>query len=93
MGSECLRRFICKVEDAFQIPGRGCVVVPGLPLGGEIQARIGDGVLLKRPDGSELATTIRGFELGGGSEVAASAMLLADVTKADVPIGTEVWLS
>ena len=88
-----MKMLICVVEDVFQITGRGCVIVPGLPIGAEIQVRIGDALVLRRPDGSEVATSIRGMESGVRRENGGIAILLADVTKADVPIGTEVWLA
>ena len=77
-----MKTFVYTVEDVFQITGRGCVVMAG------------DGVVLKRPDGSEIATTVRGTDPGVRGENGVSlAILLADITKDDVPIGTEVWLT
>jgi len=56
--------------------------------------RPGDGVALKRPDGSEITTTVRGIDPGVRGENGVSlAILLADITKDDVPVGTEVWLT
>jgi hypothetical protein len=54
----------------------------------------GDRVLLKRPDGSEMVTTIRGVDPGVRREDrGAVGILLAGVMKADVPIGTELRLA
>lgn len=89
-----MKTLICRVEDVFQITGRGCVIVPGFPADADLRGRVGGTLLLKRPDGSEITTTIRGFEFSGNPtllERTGYAILLADVTKADVPIGTEVW--
>jgi translation elongation factor EF-Tu-like GTPase len=55
--------FISKVEDIFQISGRGCVVVPGIPKDGGFRLKVGDPLLLRRPDGTELSTTLRGIEM------------------------------
>jgi len=86
-----MRAFVFTVEDVFCITGRGCVVVAGMP-DHKLFLKPGDGILLKRPDGSEVETTIRGVDAGIRRENGtAIAILLADVTKADIPIGTEVW--
>lgn len=87
-----MKTFVYTVEDVFQITGRGCVVMAGLP-DGELAVRPGAGVVLKRPDGSEITTTVRGTDPGVRGENGVSlAILLAEITKDDVPIGTEVWL-
>jgi hypothetical protein len=49
---------ISKVEDCFQIKGR-CIVVPGIPAAAaHLNLKVGDTVVLKRPDGSQTRTTI-----------------------------------
>lgn len=85
-----MKGFVCRVEDVFQITGRGCVIVPGYPADGD-PGRMGSALLLKRPDGSEITTAVRGLDFFGNPERTGYAILLADVTKADVPVGTEVW--
>jgi hypothetical protein len=76
------------VLDVFEITGRGCVVVHGPPGDPGLRLRTGDGVLLKRPDGSEIRTTVRGTSMGNGDPDS----LLADIRREDVPLGTEIWL-
>jgi hypothetical protein len=83
---------LCIVADVFQLPGRGCIVTPGAAADLNPLPRAGDPVVLKRPDGSELATTIRGLDRFGGPPGGGIPILLAGVEKADIPIGTEVWL-
>lgn len=85
------------VEDAFQITGRGCVLVPGPSAEeGSQPIRIGDRVCLRKPDGHSFDTVIAGVEMIGRRPrpkvITAPILLPRDVTKDDVPIGTEVWL-
>ncbi|HEX2078069.1 MAG TPA: hypothetical protein VHG08_10175 [Longimicrobium sp.] len=88
-----MNTFICIVEDVFQIaPGRGCVIAPGLPVDSDLRIGSGDGILLKRPDGPELETIARGIAMGGLRKRTAIPILLAIADKAEIPIGTEVWL-
>jgi translation elongation factor EF-Tu-like GTPase len=81
------------VEDVFSLAERGCVVLTRLDDRG-VALKPGDRVLLKRPDGSEIVTTIRGVDHGVRREDGgAIGILLAGVTKADVPVGTELRLA
>jgi hypothetical protein len=53
---------------------------------------VGDPLRLRRPDGSELRTAIGGPEMLLTSVPRkAVPVLLREVDKKDVPIGTEVW--
>jgi hypothetical protein len=82
------------VEDIFQITGRGLVVMPGVPCGGNWRVKIGDPIVLKRPDGSQVTTVIRGIEMGGRSRSRPMIPLVlgSELTKDAVPIGTEIWV-
>lgn len=85
------------VEDAFQIAGRGCVLVPGPSAEqGSQRIRIGDGLRLRKPDGNSFDTVIQGVEMIGRRPrpkvITAPILLPRDVKKGDVPTGTEVWL-
>lgn len=75
------------VENSFMITGRGLVLVPGL---GENARRVQAGARIKlvRPDGSVMHTTIQGDSFNDGHEL----LVGPEVVKADVPVGTEVWL-
>lgn len=86
--------FVSKTEDVFQITGRGCVVVPGIPKSSpDLKIKVGDSVVLKRPDGSEIETTIRGIEMGSRVPSDFIPVLLgSEVTKDMVPVGTELWV-
>ena len=91
--------FLSKVDDVFQIVGRGCVIVPGLPQPAQFNLRFHqDVILLRRPDGTTLETSVQALMFLGRPAPGRSIdrtfipMLLAsDVTKSDVPVGTEVW--
>ena len=87
-----MNTFVCRVDDVFQITGRGCVITPGVPKSGDFRLKIGDPLLLKRPDGSEVRTTLGGIEMGGSPAYPGIPILLgSELTKDQVPIGTEVW--
>lgn len=76
------------VTEAFMITGRGVVLMPGL---GENAPYVkpGSKIRLVRPDKSELRTSIQGITFNDQHDI----LLTPEVTKADVPPGTEVWLS
>jgi hypothetical protein len=75
------------VTQAFMITGRGVVLMPGL---GENASYVkpGSKIRLVRPDMSELRTSIQGITFNDQHDI----LLAPEVTKADVPPGTEVWL-
>ncbi len=83
------------VADVFAIEGRGCVVVPGLPYPFSTipVLRRGAPITVRRPDGSELQTTIRDLEMiSRRPPVPFMPILLpSPITKSDVPIGAELW--
>jgi hypothetical protein len=84
-----MARRIFNVADTFAIRGRGVVLLPGLVPVSDERFRVGDPLLLKRPDGTELGTWIGGMELfSGTTEV---PVLLTGLSKKDVPVGTKVW--
>jgi len=86
------------VENAFQITGRGCILVPGPSVEpGAPIVRIGDGIRLRKPDGECIDTVIRGLEMLGWRrpkpQVITAPILLPNAfAKTGVPKGTEVWL-
>lgn len=85
------------VEDAFQIKGRGCVLVPGLLAEpGAPAVRIGAAIRLLTPNGTSIDTVIRGIEMlnrGLPPPVMTAPILLPkNITKEQVPRGTQVVL-
>jgi translation elongation factor EF-Tu-like GTPase len=90
-----MKQLLSIVEDLFQISGRGLIVVPGIPSSGNWKIKIGDTLILKRPDGIELSTIVRGIDMlnhrvPGPHPI--PILLGAELTKEDVPIGTQLWV-
>ncbi len=85
------------VADRFQIEGRGCVLVPGLPTEpGSPNVVRGARIRLRTPEGKETDTLIKELELISyrkrPEKICIPILLPSDITKDDVPIGTEVIL-
>jgi hypothetical protein len=89
-------RFLCTVEDVFEIAGRGCVLAPGISekTPPDITIRAHDPIQLRRPDGSVVRTHIHAVEIlaGPGRRSCVPVLLPPEFVKTDVPIGTEIWL-
>ena len=74
------------VTDVFLLTGRGVVLTPGL--GENVRfVKTGSSIKLVRPDKSVLTTTIRGITFQGQHDI----LVGAEISKAAVPVGTEVW--
>jgi hypothetical protein len=84
-------RRLFTVSDTFFIRGRGLVPVSGIIPVGDERFRAGDPLLLKRPDGSEVRTTIGCLEILDPNPTNQVVVLLKGLSKEDVPVGTEVW--
>lgn len=79
------------VEDVFSIKGRdGAILTPGFPV--RLKVAAGAAIELRRPDGSRLATTIKGIEMCCPNPKHAVPILIP-LPQDQVPVGTEVWLS
>jgi len=89
-----MKVFLSKVDDVFQLTGRGCVVVPGIPESWDKKViKVGDAIILKRPDMPEICTVVQGLEMGARTTPKITPLLLGDgVSKEMVPIGTELWV-
>ena len=68
------------------VTGRGLILFPGL---GDKKANAGDSIKIVRPDQSTIETTIRGIGWNQFRDI----LVGKDLTKDDVPIGSEVWLN
>jgi len=87
-------QLLFKVEDVFDISGRGCVIVPAIPAGLDFRIRAKDPIELRTPGGRVLETHIASIELAkpqDGSGCRMVIMLPRGIDKGDVPTGTEVW--
>jgi len=86
-----MSRRLTVVEEVFVIEGRGLVFRPGLRPQSDDVLRIGDMLLLKRPDGSALTTPIRGIEFTPPHPSGELHVLLVGLTGKELPVGTAVW--
>jgi hypothetical protein len=80
------------IEDTFEIPGRGLVIVPG-PLVSDYTGPKRQHVTLKFPNGDAKRTLLmldHAFQTPPATERRWHCRL-GDVAKSDVPVGTEVW--
>jgi len=87
--------FVAKVEDVFEIKGRGVVIaldsdtwVPNAKI------RNKDKIQLRTPDGRILDTEIASIEFLCGPKVhcKTAVLLPANISKEQVPQETEIWL-
>jgi translation elongation factor EF-Tu-like GTPase len=87
-------KFLFKVEEVFEISGRGCVIVPAVADGADFRIRARDAIQLRPPAGAQRNTHIGSVELlKPAVGMCRMAILLPpDVQKQDVPKGTDVWL-
>ncbi len=88
-----MARRLFTVQDTFFISGRGLVPVPGIIPQDDERFRIGDPILLKRPDGSCLEWKIGGLEMISCTRPRPRddvAILLQGLSKEDLPVGSEV---
>ena len=86
--------FLFKVEQAFDISGRGRVIVPTIIEGHDFKIRPQDAIQLRTPEGRIRDTHIVSVEFLK-PEVGMCRMgilLPPDVAEADVPHGRDVWL-
>ena len=72
------------VEEVFAT-SVGLILTPGV---GKHPVRAGTAIRLVRPDGSILHAKICGIVFSGRRDISVGE----ELTKEDVPIGTEVWL-
>jgi hypothetical protein len=79
-----MAELIFKVARTFTIEGRGLCASPGE--WGTGKARVGEAILLRRPDGSSLRATVREI-----SHPHRDILLPPHIRKSDIPPGTEIW--
>lgn len=87
--------FLFKVEEVFEIPTRGCVIVPVVGDGADFKIRARDAIQLRTPEGLTLDTHIDSVEFLKQAVGACrmGILLPSDVRKQDIPKGSEVWLT
>ena len=87
-------KFIEEVEDIFDISGRGCVVVPGIPYSFEPSVGIGAKLQFNNPSGSTVTATLQGLEMINRGKPMDHAPFSLDpsVKKGDIEIGAKMYL-
>ncbi|MFO0899803.1 MAG: hypothetical protein U0836_20425 [Pirellulales bacterium] len=87
-----MARLLFTVVDRFDIEGRGVVAVPGLAAA-DAALRPGTLLEIRRSDAPARRTRLAGLELLNPSpkDRIVPIMFPLDITKADLPIGAEVW--
>ncbi|HXA47616.1 MAG TPA: hypothetical protein VNW52_08300 [Burkholderiaceae bacterium] len=88
--------FLFSIDSAFEIAGRGCVIVPGIPESDLGSVRLGDAIRLVTPDGETFETAIAGIEsLNYGSKypekISFPILLRGPIVKDQIPPGTLVY--
>jgi hypothetical protein len=84
--------FLFTVEDVFEIPERGVIPTPGVPI--SIRGiRNGLCVELRKPDGTKLENVVADVVMVDPYDPQRPIPIgLRSLTKQDVPIGTEIWM-
>lgn len=87
-------KYIEEVEDIFDISGRGCIIVPGIPY--SFEPKIGKDSILEfeNPSGSKVTARIQGFEMinRGKPMQHAPFSLESSIKKGDIEIGAKIYL-
>lgn len=88
-----MARKLLTVEDSFEIRHRGLILVPGIVPEGDERFKIGEPIILKKPDGSSIETKIGGLEIftTPPRHLDDFGIMIMGMAKGDIPIGTEVW--
>jgi len=79
------------VVEVFELPHGLVVFEPWIPyaLADQVHLRAKDHLELRRPNGTVLQTTLHA--LGRSKPPSGVGLSIKPFTKADVPIGTEIW--
>ena len=87
-------KFIEEVEDVFDISGRGCIVVPGIPYNFEPVINKESILEFHNPNGSKTRTTIQAFEMinRGKPMEHAPFSLPQEIKKKDIEPGAKIYL-
>lgn len=87
--------FLARIEDTFQIAGRGCVIVPAIPRS-ELSSKLRAGapIQLRMADGRIVDTFIVSIELLCGPQVKDKrAFLLPATIGTEIQKGAEIWIT
>lgn len=89
-----MHTLLSRIEDVFDIKGRGYTIVPGVLLSSKVRVTVGDAIKLKQPDGTVQNTHVREIEMPiEAPERTCLPLLLGDeLSKADLQTGSELWI-
>jgi hypothetical protein len=81
------------VADTFEFKDGTLHFAPALPheVAEQVQLKQGDELELRRPDGTTVRTRLYGLDFLTPSHGRMGLSVNKPLTKADVPVGTEVW--
>lgn len=87
-----MHTLLSRIEDVFEI--RGLIIFPGVPESFMISVTVGDHLKLKQPDGTVVDTTVSAIEITTASppKILLPLRLGKELTKQDLPIGSELWI-
>ena len=85
-----MREKIFVIEDHFQIKGRGLIITGKIEKNSP-ELKIGAPIIVCRPDGSEVKTKIAGIEMCSPPNFEIESILIHNLTKEDLPIGSSVF--
>lgn len=86
-----MREKIFVIEDHFQIKGRGLIITGKIEKKSS-ELKIGIPIIVCRPDGSEVETKIAGIDRFRPPNFEIEAILIHNLTKDDLPIGSSVFI-
>ncbi len=87
-----MRKKLFTVEDTFQIEGRGLEIVGKDNKDSTIKIKPGDEMIIVKPNKEELRTKFIGFSMFSPPNFEVLSTPLQNLTKEDVPIGSEVYI-
>ncbi len=87
-------KFIEKVEDIFEISGRECIIVPGIPYTFEPPLSKGAQLEFHNPSGGIVSATLKEIEMinRGKPMKHGPFSLNRNIKKSDIEIGAKIYL-
>ncbi|QYF92528.1 hypothetical protein KY495_17520 [Massilia sp. PAMC28688] len=88
-------QFLFKIADVYFVKERGAILFPGVPYSLPRAVQVGAAIIIERPDGSRIETTIKGFEMIRSIVPLEHAPFFVPrhIGKSDLPLGSQVFLA
>jgi hypothetical protein len=86
-----MRKKVFTIKDHFLITGRGLIIV-GERADKNLWLRMKMPLIIVKPNGEQLNTYVGGLESFSPPNFKTEAILIHDLTKDDLPIGSEVFV-